>query len=324
MVPDISIKHLTLPDGSVLNKVVHCNKFGACQSSYTDFDLLSPVSEKSEHVDGTRWAQSLIRSRVRVEELGLCNPWDWFATFTLDPQKYDRDDLSVFKTDFAQWVRDRKKTQGYEIKYLIVPERHKDGAWHMHGLISGVPDSELSLFVPDLHPKKLVDGGYYNWQRYADKFGFCSLGRVRSQEACARYTLKYLTKDLARSNSGFGANLYSASQGLNRALRTRIYGRCPDLENIATYGTEFARLGEVYASPDDLINVALRDNCEVQTQVGKNFFGVLGESDWDDIMTEDALCEMANDMEIVTCMNFTPMENWSQLAMIDHISAACI
>lgn len=322
MVPDICIKHLALPDGSVLNKVVHCNKFGACQSSYTEFDLLPQSFEKTEHVDGTRWAQSLIRSRVRVEELGLCNSWEWFATFTLDQKKYERQDLVVFKRDFSQWVRDRKKLQGFDIKYLIIPERHKDGAWHMHGLLTGVPDADLTPFVYGLHPKKLVDGGYLNWPRYADKFGFCSLGRVRSQEACARYTLKYLTKDLARSNSGFGANLYSASQGLNRALKTRIYGRCPDLESIATYGTEFARLGEIYAAPDDLIGVALRDKCSVETQVGKSFYEV-SRGDWNEIMTEDALCEMANDMEIVTCMNCTPMGNWSQLAMIDHISAAC-
>lgn len=322
MIPDICIKHLISPDGSVLNKIVHNTKYGACQSSYSEFDSFDGGA-KPCHEDGTRWAQSLIRSRVAVEELAHCNPWDWFATFTLDPQKYDRNDLASFKKDFARWVRHRKEKQGMDIKYLIVPERHKDGAWHMHGLLAGVPDDDLSPFVAGLHPKKLVDGGYSNWPRYADKFGFCSLGRVRSQEAVSRYILKYLTKDLARSNSGLNANLYSASQGLNRARRTRIYGRCPSLEGIATYDTEFARLGEIYAVPDDLIDIALKDNCEVDTQIGKTYYGALGEADWDEIMTEDALCEMANDMEIVTCMSFTPMEHWSQLAMTEHTLAAC-
>lgn len=54
---------------------------------------------------------------------------------------------------------------------LLVPELHQDGAWHIHGLIYGLPASALRPFrYPE--PQKLIDGGFLNWPDYQRAFGF--------------------------------------------------------------------------------------------------------------------------------------------------------
>ena len=39
---------------------------------------------------------SLSRTKNRVTELALCNPWEYFVTLTLSPEKYNRNDLPTF------------------------------------------------------------------------------------------------------------------------------------------------------------------------------------------------------------------------------------
>ena len=79
----------------------------------------------------------------------MCNPWEYFVTLTIDPAKYDRYNLKEFHKHNAQFVRDYNKKHGAKIKYLIIPEQHKDGAWHEHGLFLGIPQSHLTAFTLD-------------------------------------------------------------------------------------------------------------------------------------------------------------------------------
>lgn len=149
--------------------------------------------------------QSLSRARKSVYALAACNPWDYFVTLTLSADKADRSDLSQFRARLSQYVRDCRKRQGVDIKYLLIPELHKDGqAWHMHGLLSGLSDSIVRVNA----------NGYYEWTGYVERFGYMSMSRVRSVERCAAYITKYITKSLGQRNADLGAHLYFASNGL--------------------------------------------------------------------------------------------------------------
>ena len=150
---------------------------------------------------------SLSRTKSMVLELALCNPWDWFVTLTLDATKFDRYDLPQWRKSFAQWVRNYNRLHNTHIAYLLLPERHKDGAWHMHGLLSGLPDSDLIV----------NDHGYMDWPAYARKYGYISMGKVRDRERTAKYMTKYVTKDMSDRAGELHAHLYYASQGLRRA-----------------------------------------------------------------------------------------------------------
>ena len=191
--------------------------------------------------------QAISRAKRVVLENALCNDWDWFATFTLNPEKYDRYNLDKFYKDFSQWIRDQRKKTGCKIKYLLIPEAHKDGAWHMHGLLRGVPDTvsfrtlrRQGFFVPN----KLVWNDYYNWLGFADKFGYCSLGRIRNAEGAGFYVTKYIGKSLQDSNIQVGRHLYYASIGLSRPLlRGEVYGESAWLDQFTVNHYDFCDTG---------------------------------------------------------------------------------
>lgn len=166
---------------------------------------------------------NIARAKSRVFELALCNPWNIFLTFTLDPRKYDRDDLPRFRKDVSQFIRDCNKRHGLAIKYLLIPEEHKKGGWHMHGFLMGLPDAHLRKFtleekLPKYIRDKLQAGQpVYEWQAYREKFGFCDLEPVHDEFAASAYVTKYITKDLDRTVKESGAHLYYCSQGLKRS-----------------------------------------------------------------------------------------------------------
>lgn len=161
-----------------------------------------------------KFDSSFSRARKNVFEKALCNPWDWFVTVTLDQSKMYRYDLRNFREKLSQFMRDMRKKYGSKIAFLLVPEPHSDGAWHMHGFLSGLPDSALSDFMPGVHPLKLCGKGYKNWDDYSKKFGYCSLSPIRNRVKCAFYITKYISKSLGDRRYELGSHLYFGSQGL--------------------------------------------------------------------------------------------------------------
>ena len=175
--------------------------------------------------EAVRLSQSLSRTRRRVFEIAACNPWEWFFTGTLDAQKCDRNDLNGTFRRLSQWMRDFRKSQpGEKLSYLIVPEMHKNGGWHFHGLLNGVSENELHKFetsekIP-LRIKRTIQNGtdVFSWTGYSDKFGYSAMTRVRDENAVACYVTKYITKDMVLDNHsrGKGEHLYYASRGLRK------------------------------------------------------------------------------------------------------------
>lgn len=200
--------------------------------------------EKTTEHDEKRLSASLSRTRRRIYEIAACNPWTWFFTGTLDGEKCDRNDLNATFKRLSQYIRDyRKQQEGEKIAYMIVPEQHKDGAWHFHGLLQGVSEKELHKFTLDekipQRIRKTIENGtdVFTWYGYQTRFGWATLTRVRSHEAVSKYITKYVTKELQNAAQGSGAHLYYASRGLKKpqilAEGTSINGQLPfcDFEN---------------------------------------------------------------------------------------------
>lgn len=153
---------------------------------------------------------NLRRAKNKIREYALCNDWDYFCTLTLDKMKMDRYDIKKYIMKLGQMIRDIRKKTGANIQYLLIPEKHKDGAWHMHGLLKGIP-KEMLVRSPVSNRKRVV----YNWIDYADKFGFTDLEPVESIEKVSSYIMKYVTKDMSRSIKELNAKTYYNSRGLN-------------------------------------------------------------------------------------------------------------
>lgn len=181
--------------------------------------LKLPFDEFPPDEEG-RLASSVSRTRSRIYELAACNPWQWFFTGTLNPEWSDVFDLSGFRKKLSQSIRDYRKATGHNVKYLLIPERHKSGAWHIHGLFNGLPVESLKHFtLDDTLPHKIrerifMHDDVYGWEWYSKRFGFTTLTPIRSAAACAAYVTKYVTKDLLSNNLDSNAHSFYASIGL--------------------------------------------------------------------------------------------------------------
>lgn len=150
---------------------------------------------------------NISRARSAIFELAYCNPWELFITLTIDQKKYNRHDLKKYYRDFSKWLQNYNRIHGTSIKYIFIPERHKDGSWHMHGLIMGLPLEQLQMNAY----------GYLDWIEYKEKFGYCSIDKIRNHEAVSKYITKYISKDLGDCVKELNAKMYYCSKGLERS-----------------------------------------------------------------------------------------------------------
>lgn len=186
-----------------------------------DYDLDDEYRPSDNHA-------AVSRAKRSVLEIGLCNEWQYFATFTLDPKKYNRYNLKAWYKDFSQWIRDQRKKYHVQLRYLLVPEMHVDRAWHIHGLLSDAPP--LVSFRDracrgEKLPDRLRNSEYCSWPDYERRFGFNSLSRVVDPIAVSFYILKYISKTFDADMVASGAHRYYASVGLARAvLHGSVYG----------------------------------------------------------------------------------------------------
>jgi len=209
-------------------------------------------------------AANVRRAKSVVYELAMCNDFEYFATFTVDGERYLRDDLKSFYRSFSKWISNYQRITGQKIKYLLIPELHKDMKnWHMHGLISGVPVEKLEKFGRGM-PKQLRMKGYLNWPDYAHKFGFCSLDRVRDGEAVSAYVTKYITKDVGRCVTELGAHMYYCSQGLKRKeLICRMpFEMTEDMEKRFSFSNEWVASVTVDENGYNELVAALTENIQ--------------------------------------------------------------
>lgn len=176
-----------------------------------------------------RAKQNIRRSVRTVEEIAICNPWKWWVTFTFDGAKVDRFDIASLKKIIAQWLRDERK-KNPNLKYLIVPEQHKRGGWHMHGLLMGLPEEALRSdwkvefkTLPRYIREGVAKGSDIRWWPKAlKKFGYNTIEPVRSRIGCARYMAKYMSKAMEGNAIQEGKALFIASQGLERAKEIKM------------------------------------------------------------------------------------------------------
>lgn len=172
----------------------------------------NPFSKRWEHIpeiaDPERCAKiSLSRTKQMIHYLTRSNFYQWFVTWTFDPDKVDSFDYAACARHLSDWLSNAKK-RCPGMRYIVVPERHKSGRYHFHGLLSDCDDLG---FVDSGHRSK--GDIIYNIGSY--KLGFTTATRVKDMGRVARYILKYITKDMVGLTKG--RKRYWASRNLLRA-----------------------------------------------------------------------------------------------------------
>ncbi len=185
------------------------HKYPVRMPGYEDVDFLKSINSRYEfgNTDAeVRFASSIARSRSKVLQLALNNKWDYFVTLTFNKDKIDRYDYQTVTKALLKFFDNYKQRCSNDFKYLIIPEKHKDGAWHFHGLFANVRPCDLFI----------NEHNYLDFKPYASRFGFCSLGVIQDVERCSVYITKYICKDMFGNQVPESrTHLYYASRGLS-------------------------------------------------------------------------------------------------------------
>lgn len=159
----------------------------------TDFDFDTLEDDYQDRLDESVRA-SLARTKNMIFYLARSNVWDWFVTLTLDPERIDRYDFALVSKKVRKFFNNLRR-KAPSLYYLIVPERHKDGAWHLHGLLGGCDG--LSFVDSGVQ----FDGEpVYNFVDW--RFGFSTATAVRDTRRVSGYISKYITKSLVIETKG--------------------------------------------------------------------------------------------------------------------------
>lgn len=141
---------------------------------------------------------SLSRTKNNIKNICLSNNFEYFMTVTVNSINADRFSLQEVQ-DKMKKICKKIRRRNYEFKYIFITERHKDGAFHFHGMCKS---------LNDLYTNK---NGYLSSKAF-DYLGFNSFDFIKNYNACCCYITKYITKDCVKNENN---QIYFCSRGLS-------------------------------------------------------------------------------------------------------------
>ncbi len=132
------------------------------------------------------------RTKNKIYNYARDNKWEWFLTFTFDPKKVDSFDYDIITETMRLFLWYVKRTSKTDTKYLIVPEKHKSGRYHLHGVFSNM---DMSLWKMTFSGH-LTKGGLPIYNIKGFPYGFTTATQVQSSTRVSHYIAKYITKDM--------------------------------------------------------------------------------------------------------------------------------
>lgn len=193
-------------------KIVKYNRpivFTNFQHKGTSFFLTN--EENDEENDYLQ--KSINRTKTKISDYILCNNFTHFITFTFDPKnskvksEENRKDLLKMSKLLMTWINSEQinhfRRHGHRFRYLIVPERHKNNAWHFHAVFEDYKN-EIEDFYSSKNKYLTVDEIRSKNKKPKNQRGFLprySLGRseiapIKDKTKMSNYIKKYITKEL--------------------------------------------------------------------------------------------------------------------------------
>lgn len=205
---EVNERHNYIPEGYAENPFN--GKLVKVYQGKKDIKALADDIEAEKEANRYRNAN---RTKQMVHQYARCYEWEWFITLTFSKEKVNRYDYDECSKKARQWLHNQRKNAP-DLKYLMVPEQHKDGAWHFHGLLADCGDMK---FIDS--GKKQGNQVIYNMVKY--QYGFTTATKVKSVERVSKYVGKYITKNIC--DLTFGRQRYFVSQNLPQPNVSTFY-----------------------------------------------------------------------------------------------------
>ena len=152
------------------------------KTDYCQPNILHPSQDWS--VD---WIEKSINRTHRIlKDYILTNDFTHFFTLTISPDYCDRYDDTLVQTKVKIWLNNIRRHSS--LGYIVVPERHKDGALHFHGVMTD--PTTLNLYDSG----HTDSSGRIIYHTKAYKMGFHDFTEIGDINAVSQYVRKYLSK----------------------------------------------------------------------------------------------------------------------------------
>lgn len=194
--------------------------------------------------------RSMRRSRKKIKEHILNNDHTHAITLTY---KKDFDTNSKRLKEMERWLNKHRKNGSLK-DYCLVPEKHKNGLIHWHGVMNLESYTLQEAVKPDLTVLKDKHGNYvYNITEWSET-GFSSVTRIRDKRRLSNYMTKYMTKEIDGIFKK-GQKKYWSSRGRKPVTRNLTLSEVGQLHNRYTpdFKNEFGNFYNL--SLDDLKNI---------------------------------------------------------------------
>lgn len=147
---------------------------------------------------------SLSRTKRNIKEICLCNNFEYFCTITINSKYCDRFSLELSQEKLKK-ILHKIKRKNKDFAFILITEKHKDGAFHFHGMMKNIP-----LYTNKNGYLASVD---------LNELGYNSFSVIKNYNKCCNYISKYITKDCIRNDKN---QIYISSKGLKKALKYEI------------------------------------------------------------------------------------------------------
>ncbi|HGC8313572.1 TPA: hypothetical protein ACG2EC_000925 [Streptococcus agalactiae] len=147
-------------------------------------------TEEEQEIYNFQQAQKIQR---RIRYYCECNDFDLFWTLTFDDEKVNAKDYEYAKKKLRAWLKYQREKYG-KFDYIFIPELHKNGRIHFHGITFGFSPPLIEARNPKTD-KLIKKNGLQIYNAETWKDGFSTVSKIDSKAKTANYISKYITDD---------------------------------------------------------------------------------------------------------------------------------
>lgn len=214
----VRAKYIVAPDGSLRLACVQAfnqprfrsdgwEEVGVDEKEKAELVEVFSDDEKSDNEESklSNIERASRRAKINAFDAILCNPdLDTFATFTYRPEDgIDRASYDDCYKVLGVWLSNRVQRKG--LKYVIVPEHHKSGDIHFHGIMNSSA-LKLERATSPHTGRALTRNGMPIYNLTDWRAGFSTAQIIGSAEAdrdkVAKYIFKYMGKQVGQRIGG--------------------------------------------------------------------------------------------------------------------------
>ena len=129
--------HFSVTTYNYRNKIDYTNENDKKQLKLSDLDDWEYTPSLYDKISDIKRSIEVSRNRAKnmIYDYARTNDFEYFVTMTFNPDKVDSFNYVACSQKLSDWLKNLRRRVAPDIRYLFVPELHKSGRYHFHGIL---------------------------------------------------------------------------------------------------------------------------------------------------------------------------------------------